>query len=94
MCNRVLTLAPHVVVVHHILDSLQSSVARKTIRLDHNNIPLALRKRRQRTNAATGSSEAAGEGVSVCEGVSAMVDKSSYFQEYVECITIIIVSMA
>ena len=31
------------------------------------------------------------------EGVSAMVDKSSYFQEYVyvaECITIIIVSMA
>ena len=52
------------------------------------------RKRRQRTNAATGSSEAAGEGMSVCEGVSAMVDKSSYFQEYVECITIIIVSMA
>ena len=49
------------------------------------------RKRRQRTNAA---SEAAGEGMSVCEGVSAMVDKSSYFQEYVECITIIIVSMA
>ena len=48
------------------------------------------RKRRQRTNAATGSSEAAGEGMSVCEGVSAMVDKSSYFQEYVECITIII----
>ena len=45
------------------------------------------RKRRQRTNAA---SEAAGEGMSVCEGVSAMVDKSSYFQEYVECITIII----
>ena len=55
------------------------------------------RKRRQRTNAATGSSEAAGEGMSVCEGVSAMIDKSSYFQEYVyvaECITIIIVSMA
>ena len=52
------------------------------------------RRRQQRTNAATGSSEAAGEGMSVCEGVSAMVDKSSYFQEYVECITIIIVSMA
>ena len=35
------------------------------------------RKRRQRTNAATGSSEAAGEGV------SAMVNKSFYVQEYV-----------
>ena len=48
------------------------------------------RKRRQRINAATGSSEAAGEGV------CAMVNKFSYFQEYVyvaECITIMICSI-
>ena len=54
------------------------------------------RKRRQRTNAATGSSEAAGEGMRVCEGVSAMLMNLSTFRSmYIhvaECITT--VSMA